>query len=252
MNKLIGIIPAAGSGTRLYPYNAGKELLPVGSQRMNINGKEEDRPKIVSQYIIEAMVKAGVEQIIIVVSPAKLGLMELHLNGSQYGVPISYIVQRPPSMAHSIDLAYYWLKSASVVMGMPDTIAAPSNSLEQLVKLHRENASELSLGLFPTNNPQKFGMVKTDEKANIMYHQDKPKQTDATTMWGLAVWEPSFTQTLHESLKQPPRSDKEIALGDIFDIMLAQGKTCKAFPINSGKYYDIGTYDDYKRAIHDM
>jgi len=251
-NNLVGIIPAAGSGTRLFPYNAGKELLPVGSQSITVNGKLEERPKIVSQYIIEAMAKAGVEHIIIVTHPAKHSLMGLHLDGSRYGVRISYIVQHPPSMAHSIDLAYSWIKTSTVVMGMPDTIVAPNNSMEQLVKYHREDAAELSLGLFSTNNPRKFGMVKTDKDSNIIYHEDKPTHTDATTMWGLAVWEPSFTQTLHDSLHQPRQSDKEMALGDVFDIMLAQGKICKAFPINDGVYYDIGTYDDYKRAILEL
>jgi glucose-1-phosphate thymidylyltransferase len=251
-NKLVGIIPAAGSGTRLFPYNAGKELLPVGSQRININGKIEERPKIVSQYIIEAMAKAGVDQIIIVTNPAKHSLMGLHLDGSKYGIPISYIVQHPPSMAHSIDLAYHLIKSSTVVMGMPDTIVSPDNSIEQLVKYHWEGEAELSLGLFSTNNPQKFGMVKTDRNSNIVYHEDKPIHSDATTMWGLAVWEPSFTQTLHETLHQPRQSVKEMALGDVFDIMLAKGKTCKAFPIKDGKYYDIGTYDDYKRAIQEL
>jgi glucose-1-phosphate thymidylyltransferase len=252
MNKLVGIIPAAGSGTRLFPYNAGKELLPVGSQQKKINGKLEDRPKIVSQYIIEAMAKAGVEQIFIIINPAKHSLMGLHLDGSQYGVNISYIVQHPPSMAHSIDLAYNWIKSHTVVMGMPDTIVSPNNSIEQLVKNHREGKAELSLGLFKTNNPRKFGMVKTDKDFNITYHEDKPSQTDATTMWGLAVWEPSFTHTLHESLQEPRITEKEMALGDVFDIMLAQGKPCKAFPIDDGNYYDIGTYDDYKRAIMEL
>lgn len=251
-SKVVGIIPAAGNGTRLFPYNAGKELLPIGCQRVMVNGKIEERPKIVSQYIIEAMVNAGVEHIIIVTRPAKHSLMGLHLDGSQYGVQISYIVQHPPSMAHSIDLAYNLIKGCTVVMGMPDTIVAPNNALEQLVNKHREGAAELSLGLFPTNNPRKFGMVKTDEASNIIYHEDKPTQTDAITMWGLAVWEPSFTETLHKSLQQPRLSEKEMALGEVFDIMLAQGRTCKAFPISDGKYYDIGTYDDYKQAILEL
>lgn len=252
MNKLIGIIPAAGNGTRLFPYNGGKELLPVGAQHITVNGETKERPKIVSQYIIEAMAKAGVKHIIIVTRPAKHGLIGLHLDGSQYGVHISYIVQHPISMAHSIDLAYDWVKSATVVMGMPDTIVSPGSSIEQLVEHHRRGGAELSLGLFPTDNPQKFGMVKTDKNSNIVYHEDKPARTDATAMWGLAVWEPSFTQTLHESIQKLPPSDKEMALGDVFDVALKQGKTCKAYPIKDGKYYDIGTYDDYKRAILEL
>lgn len=252
MKDLIGIIPAAGAGSRLFPYNSGKELLPVGSQPISINGKTEERPKIVSQYVIEAMAEAGVKHVIIVTRPAKHALMGLHLDGSQYGIRISYIVQHPVSMVHSIDLAYDWVKSSTVVLGMPDTIVSPNNCIKQLIEHHNKDGAELSLGLFPTDKPSKFGMIKTDDRSNITYHADKPKQTTATSLWGLAAWEPSFTQTLHEQIQQTPLSDKEMALGDVFDTMMKRGKMCKAYPITRGKYYDIGTYDDYKRAVQEL
>lgn len=252
MNNVIGIIPAAGTGSRLFPYNGGKELLPVGAKRVSINDKEEQRPKIVSQYVIEAMAEAGIEHIIIVTRPAKHGLMGLHLDGSQYGVNISYIVQHPASMAHSIDLAYNWIKTATVVMGMPDTIVSPSNCIKQLLELHLKDKADLSLGLFPTDKPYKFGMIKTDADANIIYHEDKPVNTSATNMWGITAWEPSFTAVLHEQTQKATTSEKEMTLGDVFDAMMRQKKICKAYPIAEGKYYDIGTYDDYKRAMLEL
>lgn len=252
MSKIVGIIPAAGIGSRLFPYNGGKELLPVGSQLITVDGKKEERPKIVSQYVIEAMAEAGVEHIIIVTRPTKHSLMGLHLDGSQYGVHISYIIQHPISMAHSIDLAYDWVKSSTVVMAMPDTIVLPNNCIKQLLEHHRKDGAELSLGLFPTNKPYKFGMVKTDADANIVCHQDKPTHTDAKTMWGVTAWEPSFTELLHKQTQKIPAPEKEMALGDVFDVMIQQGKICKAYPIAKGKYYDIGTYDDYKRAMLEL
>ena len=250
--QLVGIIPAAGAGSRLFPYNGGKEVLPVGSNYITIDGKKEERPKIVSQYIIEAMAEAGVKHIIIITRPTKYALMGLHLDGSQYGVHISYIVQHPVSMAQSIDLAYDWVKSSTVVMGMPDTVVSPSGCVKQLVEQHSKGGTELSLGLFPTDKPYKFGMVKTDADANVIYHQDKPAHTDAKYMWGVAVWEPSFTQLLHDQTQNAPVSDKEMALGDVFDVLMRQGKTCKAYPVAGGKYYDIGTYDDYRRAVVEL
>ena len=250
--RLVGIIPAAGAGSRLFPYNGGKEVLPVGSQFITVNGKKEVRPRIVSQFVIEAMAEAGVEHIIIVTRPSKHALMGLHLDGSQYGVHISYIIQHPASMAHSINLAYDWVKDSTVIMGMPDTIVTPRNCIKQLLEQHDKGGAELSLGLFPTDKPYKFGMVKADTTGNITYHQDKPAHTDAKTMWGLAVWEPSFTQLLHDQTRKVPASGKEMVLGDVFDVMLQQGRACKAYPIVDGKYYDIGTYDDYKKAVAEL
>jgi UTP-glucose-1-phosphate uridylyltransferase len=37
--RLVGIIPAAGAGSRLFPYNGGKEVLPVGRGRLRIRTK---------------------------------------------------------------------------------------------------------------------------------------------------------------------------------------------------------------------
>lgn len=252
MRDVIGIIPAAGEGSRLFPYNGGKELLPVGSQYITINGKREERPKIVSQYAIEAMAEAGVRHIIIVTRPTKHSLMNLHLDGSQYGVHISYIIQHPQSMAHSIDLAYEWVKSSTVVMAMPDTIISPRNCIKQLLTRHTKNDAELSLGLFPAEKPEKAGMIKTDEAGNITYHKDKPAQTDATLMWGITAWGPGFTQLLHEHVQHAAPTEKEMALGDVFDVMIGRGASCKAYQIEGGKYYDIGTYDDYKRATAEL
>lgn len=247
MNELIGIIPAAGKATRLYPYVGGKELLPVGQ----MDG-DSTRPKIVSQYIIEAMANAGVKKIIIIVSPQKYSLMNLHLNGVEYGMNISYIVQNTPSMAHSIDLAYEWCNKATVIMGMPDTVVRPTDSARQLLKNHRKDNAELSLALYPTNKAERFGMVKVDPKSNIIYHKDKPTTTDATYMWGLAVWEPSFTKLLHSQIQKNSISDKEMALGEVFDVALQNHEVCKGYPIKGGTYYDIGTYEDYKKAILEL
>src|SRR5437764_198879 len=52
-----GIIPAAGNGTRIQPLAFSKELLPVGSRQHD--GTE--RPRAVSEYLIERMVQGGAE-----------------------------------------------------------------------------------------------------------------------------------------------------------------------------------------------
>ena len=53
-----GIIPAAGSGTRIQPLAFSKELLPVGSRR---EGGIE-RPRAVSEYLVERMLAGGADQ----------------------------------------------------------------------------------------------------------------------------------------------------------------------------------------------
>jgi glucose-1-phosphate thymidylyltransferase len=60
-----GIIPAAGTGSRIQPLAFSKELLPVGSY---ISG-ETERPRAVSEYLVERMINEGVNKICFVISP---------------------------------------------------------------------------------------------------------------------------------------------------------------------------------------
>ena len=53
-----GIIPAAGAGSRIQPLAFSKELLPVGSQMR----EGQERPRAVSEYLVERMVAGWSKQ----------------------------------------------------------------------------------------------------------------------------------------------------------------------------------------------
>ena len=74
-----GIVPAAGSGTRIQPLAFSKELLPVGSR---LEGGVE-RPRAVSEYLIERMVLGGADKIGFVIAPGKSDIV--HYYGSEFG-----------------------------------------------------------------------------------------------------------------------------------------------------------------------
>ena len=69
-----GIVPAAGSGTRIQPLAFSKELLPVGSR---LDGATE-RPRAVSEYLIDRMLKAGADKICFVISPWKSDILQYY------------------------------------------------------------------------------------------------------------------------------------------------------------------------------
>jgi glucose-1-phosphate thymidylyltransferase len=253
MDEIIGLVPAAGMGTRLYPYTGAKELLPIGSRKIMINGREEERPIIVSQYVVESMVKAGARKIIIIINRHKDDLMGLYKDGRQYGVDICYLFQDEPlGMAHALNLARNWVGDATVLLGMPDTVVLPDTCFIQLLERHRSFKADLTLGLFPTDKPYKFGMVEADENFEILRHEDKPKETTMTEMWGIVCWERTFTEKLAGHIEKTDAAGKEVVLGDIFDAMIGDKYVTKAVPIRDGRYYDVGTYDDFKRAVNEI
>lgn len=67
-----GIVPAAGNGTRIQPLAFSKELLPVGSW-IDANGAE--RPRAVSEYLVDRMVRGGADKICFVISPWKSDIL---------------------------------------------------------------------------------------------------------------------------------------------------------------------------------
>lgn len=250
--EIIGVVPAAGYGNRLNPLVIAKETLPAGSTKVTtVNGDVCLKPKVVSEYVIEQMAAAGVKKVFIITRADKCDLLKQHMDGRKYGVSIAYIVGEPRSMVHSIDLAYEWIKEARVLMGMPDTIAHPVDGMSYLLKQHDSENTEVSLGLYKTENPSKFGMIAIDDNNIVTRHHDKPTNSDMDDMWGIATWGPKFTQRLHEHV-QKYTGRLEAVFGDIIEESMEVPGACKAFQIPNGRYYDIGTYEEYRKVIGEL
>ena len=76
---MLGIIPAAGRGSRIQPLAFSKELLPVGSRRDEMG----ERPCAVSEYLVERMMAGGAEKICFVIGPGKHDILSYY--GGGYG-----------------------------------------------------------------------------------------------------------------------------------------------------------------------
>src|SRR3712207_9429024 len=87
-----GIIPAAGIGSRIQPLAFSKELLPIGSR---LEGGVE-RPRAVSEHLIERMIAGGVDKLCFVIAPGKSDIINYY--GSRIGrAYIAYVVQQEPN-----------------------------------------------------------------------------------------------------------------------------------------------------------
>src|SRR2546423_14994710 len=88
-----GIIPAAGSGTRIQPLAFSKELLPVGGR---IDGAVE-RPRAISEYLVDRMMTGGADKLCFVIAPGKSDILEYYGGGNLDSVKITLVGQPPPS-----------------------------------------------------------------------------------------------------------------------------------------------------------
>src|SRR4051794_3876155 len=124
-----GIIPAAGAGSRIQPLAFSKELLPVGSR---LDG-ETERPRAVSEYIIERMLAAGADKICFVISAGKSDIISYY-GGGLGAATFAYVVQpRPAGLCDALFRALPIIPmDEEVMIGLPDTIWFPENGLAQL------------------------------------------------------------------------------------------------------------------------
>jgi glucose-1-phosphate thymidylyltransferase len=248
--RLVGLVPAAGKGSRLAPFPCAKELFPIGYQNYATANGTEQRPKVISQYLIENLTQAGADRILIILGDGKQDVARYYGDGHRFGIDIAYLYQEELSgMPGALDLAWPWIGDADVIFGMPDTIVEPRNAFADLVSDHRSHGADLTLGLFRTDNPSKFGMVECDASGRVVSTIDKPAVSSLTHMWGCACWSARFTALLHQYLIDHPYGSREIVLGDVFNAAIAEGMNVRGLAFEDGLYMDIGTSRELDSAL---
>lgn len=230
-----GIIPAAGMGSRIQPLAFSKELLPVGSY-VNDSG---ERPRAVSEYLIERMVNGGVDKICFVISPGKSDILN-YFGGNALSAEIFYAVQpKPAGLCDAIfHAAPLIARDEEVVIGLPDTIWFPEVALRQLPD------GILSLLLFPVSKPQNFDAVVTDSDDRVLEVQVKSPDASTNWIWGALKMPGGVLLELHDLWKE--RHDEY--LGTLINEYMARGGSAYGFKVGEC-YVDVGTLNGYREAL---
>lgn len=246
---LIGLIPAAGRAKRLPMLPCSKEIYPIGTFSRFDGNKLVQYPKPIISYMLERFSVAGVNRTMIITNKEKSDILRFLGDGNKFDMDISYLVQEENNgMPCALNLAYPWTKDAVVLFGMPDTIFFPENGFKLLLDKFFSTQADLTLGLFPTENPSKFGMVDFDAQENFLYTVDKPDSSDLMFMWGIACWNNSFQNFLKEFIDKHTFSN-ELVLGLVIQAAHESGLRVNVLPFTNGKYIDIGTPEDLQDAI---
>ncbi len=232
-----GIIPAAGVGSRIQPLAFSKELLPVGSR---VDGACE-RPRAVSEYLIERLLTGGATRLCFVISQGKSDILEYY--GAQVaGVPIAYVVQ--PQAGGLCDAIFRALPLVGpdepVVVGLPDTIWFPHDALAALPD------DRLSFLLFPVAHPELFDAVVHDDDGRVREIQVKRQGAQSSWIWGAFKIPGDTFRCLHRLWERPGRHDEYV--GTLVNAYLASGG--EAWGVRRGTaYVDVGTVGGYREAM---
>ncbi|NNJ09838.1 hypothetical protein EKD04_005820 [Chloroflexales bacterium ZM16-3] len=249
MSELIGLLPAAGRGSRLGPIPCSKEIMPLGFQPSPAAALAW-QPVTAIELHLEALRQAGARRAVVIIGETKADVVRYIGDGSRYGVAVSYVYQQQlRGMPFALDLARPWIGPATTLFSMPDTLITPPETMGRLAVEHHRRDADVTLGLFPTSTPHKFGMVAQEAGGHIVGFVDKPAQTDLTLMWGLAAWSPRFADFLAADLAGRPASSPEVVLSDVFAAALTAGLSIQGITLDRANYHDIGTPEDFQSVV---
>ena len=240
-----GIVPAAGIGSRIQPLAFSKELLPVGCHR---DGNQE-RPRAISEYLLERMAAGGASKICFVISPGKSDIVEYYSDktlgtdtGADINVDICYTVQpRPVGLCDAIFRAVPFITPEEfVLVGLPDTVWFPQNGFTSLPD------DDLSFLLFPVEHPEFFDAVVTDNSGSVLDIQVKQPHPATSWVWGAFKLSGFTLRALHELWLRRDRKDE--FFGTLVNAYISEGGNAKGIRVGEA-YFDVGTLRGYREAI---
>ena len=252
-DPVVALVPAAGHATRLSGLSCSKEIYPVGTSRPKEGGPP--RPKAVCEYLLEALVTAGIRRGFVILRPGKEDIPE-HLDGLDLGIELTYLtLENSPSVAHTLDHAHSFLAGRRVALGFPDIVFQPQAAFRKVLERQQATGAPVVLGLFPTDQGSRSDMVKLDDNGRALRIAVKEPGTDLRFMWSIAIWTPRFTEYLHRFLESPPltREDKsglerELFIGDVIQAAIEDGFEVETVVFAEGSILDVGTPESLLQA----
>src|SRR3989338_2583513 len=226
-----GIILAGGTATRLFPLTAttSKQLLPIYDRQMIF-------------YPLNTLIKAGIRDILIIVSPEHSGQF-LNLLGSifkNHGVRLVFEVQKVPrGLAEAFVLGENFIDNESVALILGDNIF--ENDFSEIVKNFKSGGQIFAKKVA---DPERLGVVKFDSQKRAVQIVEKPKQ------WVSDYAVPGFyiydKKVVAIAKKIKPSARGEIEITDVNNEYL-KNKRLKVGVIK-GEWLDAGTFDSLLEA----
>lgn len=243
---IIALLPAGGQATRLSPLPLSKELYPIGFRATDGGLK----PKVVAHYLLEKMRRSGITKAFFILRPGKWDIPAYFGDGALLDMSIGYLtVHVSHGVPYTLNQAYPFVQNALVAIGFPDILFEPADAYTDLIAHQAKSQADVVLGLFPTANYWKAGMVDFDDAGRVRQIVEKPLHSDLKYMWAIALWTPRFTQFMQDYLVAKPNPAQEIPIGDVIQASINSGLQVEAVPFPNGSYLDVGTPADLMTAI---
>jgi len=229
-----GIILAGGEGTRLYPITLAisKQLIPI-----------YNKPLV--YYPLSTLMLAGIKDILVITKPIDLDTFKKLLgNGSQFGINISFEIQKKSSgIPEAFLIGKKFIGDDSVVLILGDNFfygPGIGRSLNESKPLGAK------IFLKEVGNPSDFGILELNSDGSPRRIIEKPTETKSNlAVTGLYFYSNKVIE-LAGSLKPSLRGETEIT--DLNNIFLDNNELETHFLPRSTVWFDTGTFDGIHNA----
>lgn len=228
-----GIVLAGGLGSRLRPLTkvTNKHLLPI-----------YDKPMI--YYPIETLVRAGVDDIMIVTGGNSAGdFLRLLGNGREFGLKdIFYTYQEGEGgIADALKLCEHFAEGERVIVILGDNVV--QDDITPFVQRFKEQESGARVLLKEVSDPERFGCPELDGERIVRIEEKPlhPKSRYAVT--GIYMYDRRVFDFC-ANLKPSARGELEIT--DVNNAYIDCDDLC--YDVLSGWWTDAGQFDSLFRA----
>ncbi len=218
-----GIILSGGRATRLYPLTAfgiSKQVLPL-----------YDKPII--HYPINTLVKSGITDILIIVSPEGAELIKSYVGcGEKWKVNISYKIQEEPrGLADAFILGEDFIGDDDVTLILGDNIFIQNEFI----------LTANTIYTYTVKDPERYGVVEyQDDGITFKRVVEKPQEyVSNQAVVGLYT----FTSNCVEVAKNiQPSKRGEIEIVDVIN-KITEKELLTIQNVDSRMWFDVGTFD---------
>lgn len=228
-----GIILAGGRATRLRPLTkiTSKQLLPVYNKPMIF-------------YPIETLTKAGITEILIIISPEYSGhFLNLLGSGRDFGADFTYEIQEEPcGLADAFRVGANFIGNDNVALVLGDNIFDYDFGSD--IKDFKGGALNF---VKKVHDPQRYGVVEFDENHKVLSIVEKPEEPKSEyASVGFYVYDNQVVE-IAKNLQPSARGEIEInGTPSVNNTYLEKGEL--SVKIIDGLWEDAGTFDSLLRA----
>ena len=229
-----GLILAGGLATRLRPLTwvTNKHLLPVYNKPMIF-------------YALEAMTRAGIQEVLMSSSPDHSGqFTSLIKGGEDFNLRTYYTVQsKPGGIAEAIALAEDFAKNDSLLVLLGDGIFGKSLKSE-VEHFKKKEKGAMIFGMHMPTDSRQYGVIEMNEHGKVLSIEEKPENPKSDiAQTGIYMYDHRVFDFIRR-LKPSARGELEVT--DLNNIYVKEG-TMECGLLNW--WIDAGTsFDELLRA----